>query len=357
MTNANPDIFDPVKSKNVPFLDVEMKYPFYHQNNKLAISYWALPKICKFSTNRFQSLLSQRNWKEFLKEEKNQNKIDEFLLYSKVFVLTNPDNYSSWNQLKECALKNIISLQDSLSLVRLALSKNAKSGCTWSHLKFILTKMLKENQKIDFFKEIAFCLKCSSHYPKNYHSWTHKIWLIKLMNEKERYQMIKTQLREQMKEYLQKHISDNCVYQFRFFLLLSLLNENSSDDNFEIFKEKFKNNKHFELVLKGDFEILLLEEFDLLKKILINYPGHESSWLHFRNLLLISLKIRLERISSLFFEFIQEEKKKSNQNLQFILRISVYIDLIQNNSLVNQRESLSLLKELSYLQIWKNFHK
>jgi hypothetical protein len=132
-----------------------------------------------------------------------------------------------------------------LELIQLifTIAKHAKSPVAWHHRQWIVERM----DAIDIPNELELCHRACSIYPKNYHAWTYRSWLISA----------KCLSPEISKEYQAS----------RHWVGLNI-----SD---------YSGVQHLQRVMELA-SVDMLDHTLWLDTLIKRYPGHESLWCHKR---------------------------------------------------------------------------
>jgi len=84
----------------------------------------------------------------------------------------------------------MISLQKELTFINLLFTQHAKAPSSWAHRKWVAKKLVdlaaqrdKEYNNIYQWasSEINTCSSVAERFPKNYHAWTHRRWVFRLL--------------------------------------------------------------------------------------------------------------------------------------------------------------------------------
>lgn len=203
---------------------------------------------------------------------------------TRISLIINSDNYSSWNIRKNLLLKDRLETLSELNFITFLLSKFGKSEETWEHRRWVIVEHLKKSNSSDIKdivnNEIKVCIRSAELFPRNIYAWKHRLWVFQNY-----YTLFKELLPQELTDtefWIKKHISDNSARCYREQLILESLHSSPND-----------------------FPRLLQKELDWNKDNLLYYVGKESVWQYRKFLIFVILK------SSSEFDF--------NEELNFVL--------------------------------------
>ncbi|KAI8988170.1 hypothetical protein BDF20DRAFT_910694 [Mycotypha africana] len=217
----------------------------------------------------------------FIKLNKTQQR--ELEEVTRVMVLLKPDNYTAMNRRKDMMLKGYINPKAELALIELIFTvpRHSKSSVAWYHRQWIHSQF-RDNLRINVEKEMELCKITAEANPRNYYSWTYRIWILSTYGISDR--LIDKEYND-VCQWLTLNISDYSAFQYLHNVIIAHKN--------------FNRNKHT----------------DWINQLIIKYPFHESLWYHKR--FCSSLFISAEDYCAQQKQFVGEvlDDKYSNRSL------------------------------------------
>ncbi len=256
------------------------------ESTKLGIAFWCIPLLVRFAMLRFQELRSRMKAEALdskqlvdmartaLAQAGKGASLDSLvttagpskclplpldLLYcTRILLLINADNYTAWNARKlllsapaireatsvEEASLRLLTPEQELRFLNLVYSKHPKSGESWSHRRWVLSRMPGYESQYHFDAtasdvsasaaaasaptpaasaataaaaseslyssalwqgEVSMCERSAELYPKNYYAWMHRAWLIERISSRSD---LSIELEDRMSEWTDAHIND-----------------------------------------------------------------------------------------------------------------------------------------------------
>lgn len=214
------------------------------EGSKLGVAFWSIPFLIKQAQKRFskikQIMINNVGKIAGLNQHDSSSTTEEsvplhieLLRCTRILLLINADHYTAWNarktllltlpdQLSSFPLSSTPSttttttaashsFRSELRFLNLVYSKHPKSGESWSHRRWVLARMerqewMKSSHSADsttttatnsnassspsslyssplFQSELSICERTALIYPKNYYAWMHRIWLCTLLRK------------------------------------------------------------------------------------------------------------------------------------------------------------------------------
>ncbi|KAI4478441.1 hypothetical protein M0802_014499 [Mischocyttarus mexicanus] len=202
----------------IPCEDNENKSPVFHEENSLGLASWCVQPLYCYTHRR---LLEHRGNKHSREDPSN---VARWLLGA---LLINPDVSTFWNMRRELVKSNKLDVTEELAFTRLVLYKKAKCFDAMAYRRWLLPYILNpEGKNYDLAivepmlsTEIIVSTICANRYPSNYHTWSHRKYVMIL---KESYEYTNPSYESEWKESLdwcQTNISDYSGHCYRQYLL------------------------------------------------------------------------------------------------------------------------------------------
>ncbi|XP_046861277.1 protein prenyltransferase alpha subunit repeat-containing protein 1-B-like [Xenia sp. Carnegie-2017] len=247
----------PVEGKSLPYI---------RETNRLGVFSWCVKELFSYTYEQLKA--TDREMLTRDRDELKQKGV-HLLALSRVCLLLHSEDYTVWN-----IRKLYVSIQateelwrNELAFTELVLTKQPRSAETFTHRRWLLKRghlQWKYLKTVDIQKEFELTLACAERYPCNYVSWDHRCWLSGYFVQGD-VTWLETELIS-TKDWLWRHVSDNCVYHYRQHVLKLLLESCS----------KMKVLYH------------LREEWTLTLEVSTYYPFYETLWYHRRFLIAFS---------------------------------------------------------------------
>ena len=268
------------------------------EDSKLGIAFWCIPLLVRFTMMRFQRLRKQLRTDHTTPEQmattcekalvdKGADSVDDLLAgvsssleaplplpvdlacCTRVLLLINADNYTAWNIRKQllsmpaltippasvpavsaaaaspapACRRFLLSPSLELRFLNLVYSKHPKSGESWSHRRWVLSRIKGYESRYHFGgksgadvaedaasaetadavdapssslytsplfqSELAMCERSAELYPKNYYAWMHRAWLVELLGDPR--SDLEAEL-DRIGGWTESHINDYCGF-------------------------------------------------------------------------------------------------------------------------------------------------
>lgn len=89
---------------------------------------------------------------------------------SKVSLLINPSDLSSWNKRRRMVISGDIRSEDEYLFTSFLLSKHAGKPAIWGMRKWLVQRIGPINYEVEIF----VCNRAADRYPNNYHAWAYR---------------------------------------------------------------------------------------------------------------------------------------------------------------------------------------
>jgi protein prenyltransferase alpha subunit repeat containing protein 1 len=308
----------------------EIKSPFDSAfllyEHKLGLCFSYIPALYGYVHSLFAELRQQPTPQSGSLEAKRAIEV------SRAIVLINADNYSCWNYRKRLINEGIISEENEIEFMNFLFTKHMKSSEAWSHRRWVINRLIQkyrqqqqqsqqqqqqqpqqsERQRLIqvpnenmttrvpnwLDSELTVCSALSASYPRNYMSWTHRLWLFQQFAT-----LIMSQEQAFARQWTTAHPSDYSGYHYLFHLLIA---ESSG------VSQQPPRQRPEEICLKE--ELRRVEE-----QLRVYYAEHESLWNFRRALLYVLITRLLESEQSQRKERLHEYETYLNSLLQWPL--------------------------------------
>lgn len=326
------------------------KSPIVLAGQHLGLESWCVKHIYNYA---YKKLMDDYVAKKKIYSSNSDN-VDALLMG---VLLLNPDISTLWNKRKEMVVERLLRTQKELKFTRLVLSHKFKCNEVFAYRKWLLKQcffgvgyvehgtVLKRiiNEELDVVSSCAE--KCSN----NYHAWSHRIWLMKLIYSvsalKCNIQMFFDDEMTKSDKWMSAHVSDYSGLHYRQFLIKNMFLPKNyylemepkqkilrwspvlaqflvlNITNFKIPPSTDDNDvkKFLNLILGSVMDAedkkytriyrkmcLIVHELKLNEDFCTTYASHESLWCHRRFV--------TQQLIMLIFEYFGENRPKSNNN-------------------------------------------
>lgn len=234
------------------------KSPVFHVEHNLGLESWCIKNIYEYSHN-------------FILEHKKRNKLlsnnNVIIKYLNCAILLNPDMSTFWNIRRQLFEKNKLNITKEFQFSSIVLTKKPKSNETFAYRRWLFS--FQSHESIDWNFELSLCSKCSEKTANNYHSWSHRQWVLEKANNLVKFELSKTE------KFIRKHIYDYSCYHHRQFVFKKLLESNYSDtDNDEDEDNLFFELKKFVKNVMEGYDLVQIETPDELLAVLLPNINH-----------------------------------------------------------------------------------
>lgn len=218
---------------------------------------------------------------------------------TRVLLIIKGDFPIVYNCRKKLLEDNYISLNEEIPFLALIFQNHPKSPSGWQHRRWCIcrSKLFVSSRSLSLSEletEKELCRAMCERYPKNYYAWTHRLWLLQFMSNR--------QLMEELlftESWLYAHVSDHSAANHRIQVAHRILKSCPSTKEY-IFDYCLRESHFIELssIATHEENRDALDHFSLSRfpVVFIGYllyisyclisgrPGHESLWYHRRSL-------------------------------------------------------------------------
>ena len=211
-------------------------------DHKLGLSYKILKPLFVYAISEFYDTLKALKHDELRLSDPHTS--DKVLRLTRATLVVKGDMPMFYNLRKQVLRANatIEAIEKELSFLSLLFTKHPKSPSTWQHRRWCLNeryclrntvqvcgqkmepctlsgsdlKLQLDTNEIQI--ELELCSRMSESYPKNYYSWTHRLWLLQFMDI--------VQLESELlftRNWLYCHVSDHSGSNHRHQVTLRIL--------------------------------------------------------------------------------------------------------------------------------------
>ncbi|KQK23520.1 protein prenyltransferase alpha subunit repeat-containing protein 1 isoform X3 [Brachypodium distachyon] len=250
----------PTQMDSLPLLGSNKSPYLWCSDHKLAISTHVLPDLYRAARQAHSKAATT---------SPSADAPALIMLHSKALLILCPDSFTAWNSRKKVlsADHNLTQLEAELQFCALILSYALKNESTWSHRRWVITKLAQSHQDMPQIidKESVLVKQIAEKSKMNYRAWRHRCWLIPYMKPKQ----VLDELNKSIK-WGELHVADNCCFHYRRSLLLALLDNRSEENG--------GDTLHWE----SEAHLLWTEELRWNEMLIRRYQGRESLWTHRR---------------------------------------------------------------------------
>lgn len=251
-------------------------------------------------------------------------------------LVIKPDVLTFWNMRRELIERDIIDISKELLITKLILSSKSKSNETFAYRKWIIMRLLKQdNITVDYKTnllndEFAITEFTAYRSPNNYHAWSHRIWSIESIGIKFLSSFLDNQLDFSL-NWIYSHVSEHAGYHYRQYLF-NHVRRCPLDSHYMVKYNKvydylginqftslttfLLNKTDASTELDNYYCILLNELLCTLRVLNVTYPDHEVVWYHRRYILNSLLRVSCELLKIPWTnKFNFNCKVESNENI------------------------------------------
>ncbi|KAI4459973.1 protein farnesyltransferase alpha subunit/rab geranylgeranyl transferase alpha subunit [Holotrichia oblita] len=343
----------------IPVLENDKnKSPVLYEEHNVGLEMWCVKYVYSYVHS---CLLKIR---KHLKRNLSQSDIEKTNRLLLGAVLLQPDVSTFWNMRRDLIEMNLLKIDKELLLTKLVLSYKNKSNEAFSHRRWIFKRMLKNISAINaedvqrlIEEELLVAKMACEKVANNYHSWTHKLWLIDNISDSTLKSVIIKKEFDSSLTWVLSNVSEHSGFHYRQRLLLLVHNYVALNDNF------FKDYKRFILsylqvtsnstesllsYLLGENDsklndhylslvlLLLFELFYTCYELNKSYRGHESVWYHRRDNIIqrdrdtIILNNETQENGEKYPKLFKGERRIVEDTFMYKLILKTETDLINN---------------------------
>eukprot|EP01135_Chromosphaera_perkinsii_P004921 Nk52_evm26s304 gene=Nk52_evmTU26s304 len=152
--------------------------------------------------------------------------LQQLVSVSKVIVMISAECYTAWNARKVLMQLGLIDLSEELAFISFVFTKHPKTVDGWLHRQWVLSAMIARgcvHAEEMISQEMQVCDLLATQYAKNYYAWTHRQFV--LNNYCDNVSVLLRELYVNMGLWTMGHVSDNCGFHHKEFLILKILNQ------------------------------------------------------------------------------------------------------------------------------------
>ncbi|KAB7502008.1 Protein prenyltransferase alpha subunit repeat-containing protein 1-B [Armadillidium nasatum] len=264
------------------------KSPVIHIDHKLGLESWCVKYVYKYAYTVVMRYSSIGGY----------NYSESVIRGTQFCLLLKPEVTTFWNIRKKIILKGLLNADVDLLLSRLVLTLKPKCIEAFQHRRWLYSAVLSDqnsgsarnnvilNNNIgvpgtlkDFlWAELDLCTWTASKKPNNYHSWNHRLWVVKKLSssveDTEISELLKVEYNSS-KTWISYHVSEHSGMHYRFKIL---------DEICCAFEKGRLNLVYIDSNLNTVKEIYL-KDLKLSEDWLQSYPDHEALFYYRRNIL------------------------------------------------------------------------
>ena len=234
------------------------EFPYLLDDHKLGIPHMHIPVLYSYVHGEFMKLINViRHYERELDEGEDSVLVDQRDVdslarisdLSKAMVMINAECYTAWNSRKSLVRVKVLNPVQELKFISLVFTKHPKTVDGWLHrqwvLDYILGGKISAGVKQELLEgELRECELLATRYAKNYYAWTHRQFV--LFNYCSDVSILLRDLYVNMEHWISAHVSDNCGFHHKEFLILRILNKHYLGDTIAYLRQRG-------LVIKEDF--------------------------------------------------------------------------------------------------------
>ncbi|MES1908553.1 MAG: hypothetical protein MHM6MM_001465 [Cercozoa sp. M6MM] len=331
LLDADPliDEFGVVPDLRQAFPNASVDSYVHCESHKLGMRADALPLLLGAAMQKFQELRNETL-------DTNDEAIEAVRNVTRVLLLLNADHYSSWNARKQCLLSHCTKeqLRRELYFTQLVLSRQHKSGDTWAHRRFVLTRLLPLAAETGELvrQEIALCERSCELYRRNYYAWTHRRWCVQHLASLELGESAVNELLRHdafaVGKWLRRHVSDHSAVHHRVLSLVALVSRSVevADGDLNATGVSIEPEHEDTLSVFGDIDCCSESDsvwYNELRRVvaplILKFPGHVSLWYWARAAILHCSGDQRGTVIECFHRFVQrvfEDDMSANYEAQ-----------------------------------------
>ncbi|KAG8832708.1 hypothetical protein FRC17_000854 [Serendipita sp. 399] len=227
---------------------------------------------------------------------------DELQLVTGIVLLGNPGHFTALNRRKELVRRGFLSEEDELRVTAAwqLRSEGAKSSILWHHRRWLLRRRYSpsavEEGTIDtldgcslpvqvFSNELAVATSASEIYPRNYHSWLHRMKCLTAISQgsedpniPEAYAQILRAEEFMIKRWIESHVSDYTAMQYMCRLYAAMETHAIQHIQTHADPGELLGEEKTDIDSKSAFSPLS-HAIELVRR----YPTHEALWYYLRS--------------------------------------------------------------------------
>ncbi|CAB3244025.1 unnamed protein product [Arctia plantaginis] len=301
------------------------KSPVLHLENCLGLESWCVKHVYMYCYSELMDKYFTKPKRKIAKPSSmNSERLSRLL---NVTILINPDITSLWNKRREMVMKSLLEKSRELQFTKLVLSRKPKCNDAFGYRRWIIEAILKDDAVQSNYIEniinddLQICEIASDKSPNNYHSWNHRMWILKtLKNIRKQFDLNFIHIKEYgfSERWSSKHVSDFSCFHYRQFCIQNIFT--IKDDSWRSFENTVDVNlrKTFIGVLAKNFsndvmgqpseEKLLTYSDDNIINLILGYSAKncncpQNNTHEFRKLVILFHELVLNNELLRFYKF------------------------------------------------------
>lgn len=259
--------------------------PFLKRDGHLGLHAGDLPWLARNFHLEYRNVRSK-----MLVDERNSHSQQIIMNVTSCLLLVCPDHATAWADRRRALLHNaeensVNQWKRELKYLDLLMTKHTKAPTSWFHRKYVFQQIANRTSSleklIDFArKEIKLCIRVADRYPKNYYAWTHRIYVLRSLQDlcdvvksdnlrrcvsEAGGNMFRVLLKEELsttEPWLRTHLSDHSAAHFGGCVLRMLLNMQLMDAK-----------------IAGEGISIAVEAIESARRLIRLYPAQEVLWI------------------------------------------------------------------------------
>lgn len=194
------------------------KSPVIVIEDKLGIESWCIKHLYGYANKMFLQLKHNPQTKD----------IERLIEVTRVLIMLNPEYASAWNVRKDMIQRNMLDPMQELVFSQLILKNKPKSSDAFTHRRFLISFIMSNRETngetsldnlID--NELRLCTETADKYPRNYYSWSHRLWILENLC-KEDQEFMRREM-DFLTTWIPSHVSEYSAFNYRQLVLSKLL--------------------------------------------------------------------------------------------------------------------------------------
>ncbi|XP_045501295.1 protein prenyltransferase alpha subunit repeat-containing protein 1 [Colias croceus] len=217
------------------------KSPVLCVENCLGLESWCVKHVYMYCFSEIKD-------KYGMNSQRKQKKIttldsERLVKLLNVTLLINPDVTTLWNKRREIVQMLLLDKVSELQFSQLVLSRKPKCNDAFAYRRWLLgALLLSDNVQANLLEnlinsELRICDETSDKSPNNYHSWSHRLWVVNNMKDVlKQFDMNSLYIKEYIfsEKCISSHVSDYSCFHYRQFCIKNICSlVNSSWKSFE----------------------------------------------------------------------------------------------------------------------------
>lgn len=210
------------------------KSPVLHLENCLGLESWCVKHVYMYCyTELMDKYFSKPKRKSLKVTTLNAERLAKLL---NITLLFNPELSTLWNKRREMVEKNLLDKTFELRFSRIVLTRKPKCNDAFAYRRWLLKDIFlginfRNNMDNCINEELNICGLASEKSPNNYHSWSHRMWLLQKLKSLSIEDMSTLHIKEYdfSQQWTAKHVSDFSCYHYRQFCIKNMFSMKSTE--------------------------------------------------------------------------------------------------------------------------------